>query len=78
MSKRRTHSPEFKAKVAMEAISSRKTIQVSEWKRQLLDGASDLFTRDNKTKDKDEWPAKESELFQRIGRLQMDLKLELE
>jgi putative transposase len=53
-------------------------IQVSEWKRQLLDGASDLFTRDNKTKDKDEWPAKESELFQRIGRLQMDLKLELE
>jgi putative transposase len=49
---------------------------VSEWKRQLLDGASDLFTRDNKTKDKDEWPAKESELFQRIGRLQMELKLE--
>ena len=27
MSKRRTHSPEFKAKVAMEAISGRKTIQ---------------------------------------------------
>ncbi len=27
MSKRRTHSPEFKARVAMEAISARKTIQ---------------------------------------------------
>jgi len=27
MSKRRTHSPEFKAKVAMEAISGRKSIQ---------------------------------------------------
>ena len=27
MSKRRTHSPEFEAKVAMEAISGRKTIQ---------------------------------------------------
>ena len=27
MSKRRTHSPELKAKVAMEAISGRKTIQ---------------------------------------------------
>ncbi len=27
MSKRRTHSPEFTAKVAMEAISSRKTLQ---------------------------------------------------
>jgi transposase-like protein len=27
MSKRRTHSPELKAKVAMEAISGRETIQ---------------------------------------------------
>jgi putative transposase len=27
MSKRRTYSPEFKARVAMEAISGRKTIQ---------------------------------------------------
>ena len=27
MGKRRTHSPEFKARVAMEAISGRKTIQ---------------------------------------------------
>jgi|GEM_PF-4268577 transposase-like protein len=27
MSKRRTHSPEFKARVAMEANSGRKTIQ---------------------------------------------------
>lgn len=26
MTKRRTHSPEFKAKVAMEAISGRKTL----------------------------------------------------
>ena len=57
MSKRRTHIPEFKARVAMEAISGRKTIQeiaadhaihpiqVSQWKRQLLYGASELFTR---------------------------------
>ena len=27
MTKRRTHSPEFKARVAMEVISGRKTIQ---------------------------------------------------
>jgi transposase-like protein len=67
MSKRRTHSPEFKAKVAMEAISGRKAIQeiaadhgisllyeahltvrpiqVSQWKKQLLESASELFTR---------------------------------
>ncbi len=50
----------------MEAISARKTIQeiaadhaihqiqVSQWKRQLLNGASELFTRGKKSKDK-EW-----------------------
>jgi putative transposase len=65
MSKRRTHSSEFKSRVAMEAISGRKstqdsaadhaihTIQLSQWKRQLLDGASELFTRGKKTKDKE-------------------------
>ena len=31
MSKRRTHSPEFKARVAMEAINGRMTIQESQW-----------------------------------------------
>jgi putative transposase len=86
MSKRRTHSPEFKAKVAMEAISGRKTIQeiaadhavhpiqVSQWKRQLLESASELFTRGNKAKDHEASQAKEAELFQQIGRLQMELE----
>ena len=67
MSKHRIHSPEFKAKVAMEAIIGRKTlqeiaadnalvplyaaqlpvppIQMSQGKRQLLDGASELYTK---------------------------------
>ena len=76
MSKRRTHSPEFKSRVAMEAISGRKTIQeiapdhaihpihVCQWKKQLLDGASELFTRGKKSKDQEESQAKEAELFQ--------------
>ena len=70
----------------MEAISGRKTIQeiaadhaihpiqVSQWKRQLLDGASELFTRGKKAKDKEEEQAKEAELFQQIDRLQMELE----
>jgi transposase-like protein len=70
----------------MEAISGRKTIQeiaadhsihpiqVSQWKRQLLDGASELFTRGKKANDKGEGLAKEAELFQQIGRLQMELE----
>ena len=86
MSKRRTHSPEFKAMVAMEAISGRKTlqeiaadhavhpIQVSQWKKLLLEGASDLFTRGKKTQTKEESQAKEAELFQQIGKLQMELE----
>jgi putative transposase len=86
MSKRRTHSPEFNARVAMEAISGRMTIQeiaadhaihpiqVSQWKKQLLEGASELFTRGKKSKDKEEGQAKEAELFQQIGRLQMELE----
>jgi len=70
----------------MEAISGRKSIQeiaadhaihpiqVSQWKRQLLDGASELFIRGKQTRDKDEGQAKEAELFQQIGRLQMELE----
>jgi len=86
MSKRRTHSPEFKSKVAMEAISGRRTlqeiaadhavhpIQVSQWKKQLLEGASELFAKGKKAQGKDESQAKEGELFQQIGKLQMELE----
>jgi transposase-like protein len=75
MSKRRTHSPEFKARAAMEEISVHKTIQetaadhvihpiqVSQWKRQLLDGVSALFTRCKKSMDKGEGQVKEAEVF---------------
>ena len=70
----------------MEAISGRKTIQeiaadhavhpiqVSQWKRQLLDGASELFTRGKNSKDPGESQVKEAELFQQIGKLQMELE----
>jgi transposase-like protein len=55
--KRRTHSPEFKAKVALAAIQGELTMaelvkkfdvhanQVTDWKKQLLSGASDVFGR---------------------------------
>jgi hypothetical protein len=35
---------------------------------------SQLFIRGKQTKDKDEGQAKEAELFQQIGRLQMELE----
>src|SRR5450755_696486 len=52
---RRTHSPAFKAKVALAAIKGEKTLaelaqqhdvhpnQITAWKAQLLDGATGLF-----------------------------------
>lgn len=53
--KRRTHSPEFKAKVALAALQGDLAIaelvkkfdvhanQITDWKKQLLSNASDLF-----------------------------------
>ena len=58
----------------MQRTSRCDPIQASQWKRQLLDGASDLFTRGKKSKDQNEGQAKEAELFQQIGRLQMELE----
>ena len=86
MGKRRTQSPEFKARVAMEAISARMMIeaiaadhtmhpiQVSQGKRQLLDDASALFTQGKKSKEKEEGQAKKAELFQQIGTIEMELE----
>ena len=40
----------------------------------MLEGASELFTKGKKSRDKEEGQAKEAELFQQIGRLQMELE----
>ena len=54
---RRNHSPAFKAKVAVAAIKGEKTLielaqdfdvhpnQITQWKRQLIDGASGTFDK---------------------------------
>ncbi len=60
--KRKTHSPQVKAKVALAAIQNYETTaqiasrfgvhptMVSTWKRQMLDGATDIFDRNHKSK----------------------------
>jgi transposase len=57
MSKRKQHHPDFKAKVALEALKGEETISelasrfgvhptmILEWKRALLEGASGVFER---------------------------------
>ncbi len=76
---RRNHSPEFKAKVALDAITGDLTMaelvkkydvhasQITEWKKQLLSGASDVFGKgaqkaEDSEKTIQEWHAKISEL----------------
>ncbi len=57
MSKRKQHSPEFKAKVALEVLKGEQTVaelasrfgihptMIHIWKRALLEGASGVFER---------------------------------
>ena len=60
MSKRKNHSPEFKAKVALEALKGELRVaelsgrfgvhptMIHSWKRTLLEGASGVFERGGK------------------------------
>ena len=82
---RKRHSASFKAKVALEAAKQTRTIaelaktypvhpvQISQWKKQLLEGVETLF-RDGRRRDHDDGPALQAELSERIGRLNMEVE----
>jgi len=46
--------------------------QVTQWKRQLLEGAAEIFSRDRPA-ESEEQEALVTELYEQIGRLQMEL-----
>jgi transposase len=78
---RRNHSPAFKAKVALEAIKGEQTVieiaerfdvhpnVVTKWKRQLAEGASEVFG--SLETDKDDRPDV-AKLHAKIGELTME------
>ncbi len=83
--KRKTYNAQFKAKIAIEAVRERETInqiassnevlpvQVSQWKGLLLKESPALFERKNKAIIKEQkWLNKEKELFQKIGQLEVE------
>ena len=81
--KRKRHKPEFKAQVALEAYNGDKTInqlasehevvvvQISQWKRQLLQRVPEVFGRTRPEVDPE---ALTAPLYQEIGRLKMELE----
>lgn len=82
---RKRHSASFKAKVALEAAKQTRTlaelarayqvhpVQISQWKKQLLDGAESLF-QDGRRRERDGNQAVQAELYERIGRLNMEVE----
>ena len=82
--KRRQFSPAFKAKVALAAAKGDKTLaelasqykvypnQISAWKKQLVDGMSELFEDGRKRKPPED-EAHAAQLYEQIGRLKVEL-----
>lgn len=81
--KRKQHTNEFKARVALDAIKGMKTTGelsslhgvhpsvIANWKRQLMEGAVDVFSRSPSASRNDEQVT--APLYEQIGRLQMEL-----
>ena len=79
---RKQYSADLKAKVALEAIKGQRTIQeigshygihpnmVTNWKKQLLDGAAEIFSTGRANAGEAD---EKAELYQQIGKLQVDV-----
>jgi transposase len=83
---RKIHSAEFKARVAMEAVRGMNTIseiasenkihpvQVSQWKKDLLESASMLFEKESSLKRRDQEEERErAKLERKIGQLTVEV-----
>jgi transposase len=83
--KRKQHSAAFKAQVALAALKGDRTVNelaghygvhptlIHGWKKQLLDGAEQVFANGGKAVTIDA-EAEKAELFEQIGRLKMELE----
>jgi transposase-like protein len=82
--KRKQHSAEFKARVAMAALSGAKTLaelssefgvhptMISTWKQELMKRAGELFAHGNKAPSVDDAQKVIDDLHRKIGQLQVE------
>ena len=82
--KRKQHSADFKARVAMAALSGAKTLadllsefrvhstMISTWKQELMKRASELFARGNKAPAVEDAQKVIDDLHRKIGQLQVE------
>jgi transposase-like protein len=80
--KRKKYNPEFKAKVALAAVKNEATISelaarfgvhpnmIAKWKRNLIEGAADIFAKGQKSRQQTEEQI--DELYRQIGKLQVE------
>ena len=82
--KRKQYSPQFKAKVVLEALRGEKTIQelasqfiihptvINKWKRHFLEGMSEIFEKSSQSKETNNRDAEIAELYRQIGKLKVE------
>jgi transposase-like protein len=82
--KRRQHSAQFKAKVALEALKNQNTVnelasryevhpsQITRWKQQLEEGVQEVFSNGKEKRVKEEEELK-ARLYREIGQLKVEL-----
>ncbi len=83
--KRKRHTPEFKAKVSLDAIKGMKTaselasqyqvhpVQISTWEKQAIEHLPEAFKRSGSTPQPPTEQALTAPLYEEIGRLKMEL-----
>ena len=84
MTKRKVHKPEFEARVALEALKGEQTVSelasrfgvhptmIHQWKKALLDGASDIFQRGRTSAEPEADPGRIKDLHAKIGELTVE------
>mgnify|MGYP006303261149 CR=1 FL=1 len=83
--KRRRFTPEFKARVALEALKEQKTLaelasqygvhanQISAWKKELKETAPALFAGEKQLLTEESVEQKKTPLYEQIGKLQVEV-----